>query len=90
MKTFACIYFAHSQRLIDECTGDKVQSISRLQSQCANMTFSDQIRYNIMFQKLVHKGGESEINSIKIFQNSKALAISVENSYTEDQVMHIS
>ena len=36
-----------------------------------------------MFQKVVHKGGESEINYIKIFQNTKSLAILVGNSYTE-------
>ena len=29
----------HSQKWIDECTGDGVQAISRLQSQCTNMTF---------------------------------------------------
>ena len=36
----------------------------------------------------IHKGGESEINYIKIFQNFKALEISVGNSYSEDQLMH--
>ena len=41
-----------------------------------------------MFQKLVHKGGESAINYIKIFHNDNALAISVRNSYTEDQLVH--
>ena len=32
---------AHSQRLIDEYTGDGVHAISRLKYQCANMTFSE-------------------------------------------------
>ena len=36
-----------------------------------------------MFQKLVYKEEESEINYIKIFQNFKALTVSVVNSYTE-------
>ena len=55
---------------------------------CANMTFSDQSRYNRMFKQVIHKGEESEINYIKIFQNSKALIISLGNSYSEDQLMH--
>ena len=41
-----------------------------------------------MFQKVLHKLGNSSINYIKIFKNAKALAISVGNSYTEDQPMH--
>ena len=41
-----------------------------------------------MFQQVVHKGGESEINYIKIFQNDQALKASVGNSYTEYQLMH--
>ena len=41
-----------------------------------------------MFQKVVHKGRESAINYIKIFQNAKALGIAVGNSYSEYQLMH--
>ena len=41
-----------------------------------------------MFWQEVHKGGESAINYIKIFENSKDLTISVVNNYTEDQLMH--
>ena len=41
-----------------------------------------------MFQQVVQKVEESEINYIKIFQNAKAVKISVVNSYTEDQLMH--
>ena len=40
-----------------------------------------------MFQQVVHKGGGSEINYIKIFQNDKALKISVGNIYTGYQIM---
>ena len=52
------------------------------------MKFSDQIRYNIIFQQVFQKLGESEINYIKIFQNVKDLEISVGNSYTEYRLMH--
>ena len=52
------------------------------------MNFYEQIRYNIMFQKIIYKEGDSEINYIKIFNNSKALGISVVYSYSEDQLMH--
>ena len=40
-----------------------------------------------MFQQVVHKGRDSAINYIKIFQNLKALEILVGNSYTKDQLM---
>ena len=36
------------QILIDEYPGDGVQAISRIQSQCSNMTFYDQGRHTIM------------------------------------------
>ena len=49
------------------------------------MNFSYQIRYNRLSQQIIHKGRESEINYIKIFQNDKSLAISEGNSYSEDQ-----
>ena len=39
------------------------------------MNFSDQNRYNRMFQQVVHKGGKSIINYIKRFKNAKALEI---------------
>ena len=52
------------------------------------MAFSDQIRYNKLFQKVIHMGRESEIKCFKIFQNDKALEISVINSFSEDQLMH--
>ena len=73
---------------IDEYPGDVLQVISIQKYQCENMTITDKIRYNRLFQKIIHKVRESEINYIKIFQNAKALEISVVNSYSEDQLMH--
>ena len=77
---------AYIQRLIEDYTGDIVQAISRLKHQCANMTFADRSRYNITFQQVIHKGGYSTINYIKIFHNTKATEISVGNIYSEDQL----
>ena len=54
-KLFHAYIDAHSQRLLYKYPGDGVQAISRLQSQCENMTFSEQIRYNILFQQVIHK-----------------------------------
>ena len=51
--------YLHSQRWLYECPGNGVQTISRFQYLCANMKSFDQSRYNIMFQQVVHKGGES-------------------------------
>ena len=50
--------------------------------------FSDKSRYERTFQQVTHKGGESSINSIKIFQNAYDLSVSVGNNYSEDQLMH--
>ena len=52
------------------------------------MNFSDQIIYNKLVKKVIKTVRESEINNIKIFQNDKALAVSVRNSYSEDQFIH--
>ena len=41
-----------------------------------------------MFQKMLQKGGYTEIKYIKRFQGSKALEISVGNNYSEEQLMH--
>ena len=79
---------AYSQRLIDGCTVDVVQAISTFQPQCANITSTDQSRYDRMFQQVVQKGGESKINYTTRFQNAKALKISMVNSYTEDHIIH--
>ena len=78
----------NSRRLIAEFPKDGIKCIEKLQSHCANMTFSDKSRYVRNFQQVTHKGGESSINYIKIFQNAHALSISVGNSYFEDQLMH--
>ena len=80
--------YSHSQILTDVIPGDEVQAISILKSQCANMTFANQIINNRMFQQVGHKGEDTEINYSKIFHNDKALATLVGNSYTEDQHMH--
>ena len=53
------------------------------------MNFADKNRCNRLFQKVIHKGGESEIIYIRICQNAKALEISVQNSYPGDELMHI-
>ena len=47
----------HSRSLIYEFLGNAVKYISKLQSHCANMTFSDRIRYAIIFQQVTHKVG---------------------------------
>ena len=52
------------------------------------MTFSDKSRYDMTFQQVTHKGGESAMNYIQIFQNAYALSISVGNSYSEYQLIH--
>ena len=65
-----------------------MQAISILKSQCLNTTFADKSRYDRLFQKVIQREGESEINYIKIFQNDKALEISVGNNYNEDQLMY--
>ena len=62
--------------------------MENLQSHCANMTFADNSRYDRTYQQVTHKGGESAINYIKIFQNAQALSVSVGNSYAEGQIMH--
>ena len=79
---------SHSQRLIDEYPGDGVQAIKRFKYQCTNMTFSDQSRFNILFQTAIHRGDYSAINYIKIFQNDKFLEVSVGNNYSKDHLMH--
>ena len=53
------------------------------------MTFADKIIYDRTFQQVTHKGGEFAINYIKRFQNAHALSVSVGNSYSEGQFMHI-
>ena len=78
----------HRRRLIAKFPDDGIKCIEKLQSHCANMTFADKSRYDRTFQQVTHKGGESSINYIKIFQNVQAFSVSVGNSYSEDQIMH--
>ena len=52
------------------------------------MTSADKIRYDRTFQHVLHKGGDSAINSIKRFQNAHDLSVSVGNRYSENQLMH--
>ena len=68
----------HSIILNNEFPGDGVKFIEKLQSHCANMTFSEKSRYDIIFQQVTHKGGGSAINSIKIFPKAHFLSVSVE------------
>ena len=53
------------------------------------MTFSEKSRYDSLFRQVAHKGGESGMKYIKIFQNAQALSVSVGNSYTDYHLMHI-
>ena len=78
----------HSRRLIAESPKYGMKCIEKLQSHCANMTFSDKSRYDRIFQQVTHKGGEFTMNYIKIFQNTEDLSVSVGNPYSEDQLMH--
>ena len=52
------------------------------------MNFADKSISDRTFQQVTLKGGESEINYIKSFQNSHALSVSVGNSYSKDRLMH--
>ena len=52
------------------------------------MNFSDKSKYDRIFQQVTHKGGGYAMNYIKIFQNLQALSVSVENTYSEGQLMH--
>ena len=74
----------HIRILIAEFTKYGVKCIENLLSHCANMTFADKSRYNRTFQQVKHKGGESAINYISMFQNAHALSVSIGNSYSEN------
>ena len=41
--------------LISELPGDGVTCVSKLQSNCANVTLADKSRYDRQFQKVTHK-----------------------------------
>ena len=57
-----------SRRLISELPVGGIMCIERLQSHCANMNFSDKIKYDSTSHQVTHKEGGSEINYIMIFQ----------------------
>ena len=78
----------YRRRLIAEFRADGIKCIEKLQSDCANMTFTEKSRYDRIFQQVTHKGGEFAMNYIKIFQNVQTLSVPVENYYSEDQLMH--
>ena len=46
-----------SRRLIAEFPGDGIKCIEKLQSHCANITFTEKSRYDRIFQQVTHKGG---------------------------------
>ena len=75
--------------MITEFPKDGIKCNEKLQSHCANMTFADESRYDRTFQQVTHKGGGSTINYIKRFLNAHALSVSVRNSYSEDELIHI-
>ena len=64
---------AHSRRLIADFPKDGIRCIEKLQSHCANMTFPDKSRCDRIFQQVTHKGVESAINYIKMFENAQVL-----------------
>ena len=72
----------HSKRLSAEFLSDGIKYIDKLQSHCANMNFSEKRRYDRIFQQVIHKGGESAMNYIKIFQKAQALSVSVGHNYS--------
>ena len=67
-KLFYANIDVHSRRFIAEFPKYGVKCIEKLQSHCAKITFADKSIYDITFQQVTHKGGESAINYIKRFQ----------------------
>ena len=66
-----------------------MKCISKLQSRCTNMDFSDKIIYDRLFQQVTHKGGESAMNNIKRLINTQAFSVSFGKNNSEDQFMPI-
>ena len=67
--------YVHIRRLINEFPGYGVKCIAKIQSNCANISFSGKSRYDRIFQQVTHKGGESAMKYIKIFQTAQDLSI---------------
>ena len=78
----------HSIRLISEFPEYGIKCIKKLQSHCANMTFSEKSIYDRIFKQVTHKGWENAMHYIKRFKNAQDLSVSVGNSYSEHQLMH--
>ena len=53
------------------------------------MTFYDKSRYDRLFQKVIHKEGESEMKYIKRFKNAQYLSVLVGTNYSGYQLMNI-
>ena len=70
----------HMKSFIYELPGYGLKYISKLQSYCANMTFSDKIRYDLLLQQVTDKVGESEISYIKRLHNGQAWSVLLGNS----------
>ena len=66
-----------------------MKHISKLQSHCTHMHFSDKSRYDRLFQQFTHKGGESAMYYITMFQYSQALSVSIGKNYLMDQLINI-
>ena len=49
----------YSRVSIADFPGDGVKCIEKLQSHCANVTFSDKSRYDRIFQQVTHKVGDT-------------------------------
>ena len=79
----------HGIRSITDFPENGVKCISKRQSHCPNMTFSEKGRYDSLFQKVTHKGGLSAMNYIKRSHNEQSLSVSVGNIYSDDQLVHI-
>ena len=56
----------HSIILMSVLPVDGVKCITKLQSHCANIHFSDKSLYDMIFQQVTHKEGESILKYYKI------------------------
>ena len=72
-----------------EHLGDGVGSLKRLKQQCAIITFADKQRFDQIFRQCSHRTGETANGYMKRFHAAKSLATSVNNLYTEEQLMHL-
>ena len=70
----------HIKSFISEFPGYGLKYISKLQSHCANMTFSEKSGYNIFLQQVTDKVGESAMSYIKRLHNGQAWSVLLGNS----------